>query len=273
MKFTYGSELEFTDADRRLITLPEGCKYSEKEVTLVNSDGSAVNSTPTSKNWRGGEINTPPTYTIKEQLALLKTCLKSLKKHDAGINYRCNFQTHIGLPPEHHNLESLKAILSYTRDNWEDMLWATCGKGMFVKNPDMPHHTWLHYKEKFAPDWRYQFLINAKDMIDLQVSFCKDRSGKIIPMTFNRYVMNVHSFFKTQSIEMRGYWATLDINEMEHCLKFHHLYIEQALTDRVPVKEYIGHFKFPKELPYDPELEAGYQKTRVGKPGYGDPKA
>lgn len=264
--FSHGLEIEAVDFDRREIVLPEGCSFNQKEVTLVNSCGRAVNSRKDSTFFIGGEINTKPTTTYREQLKVAEKCLKLLKEQSATINYRCNLHAHIGLAPELRTLKNLKKIQDYAFKHFDVILRATMGEGQFTRNPDMPAETWHHYKERMVPEWKHQHLMNSTSLKDFQMGFFKNKAGTHAPLTFMRQGINTHSFFKTFTIEGRIFWATLDLDEIENIMMFMELFVEQALTDQIPVKEYIHSFSFPKELPFSIDLEKGFQKTKVQKP-------
>lgn len=268
--FSYGLEIEFVDADRRNILLPEGCSFNTKEVTLVNSNGIAVDSTKNSKNWLGGEINTSPTEDIAEQLNVAYKCLKLLKQHNATVNYRCNLHAHVGLPPELQTLDTLKKVQKYAFDNYEDTLLLTMGRGQYNKKPEYPVSFWSHYKERMVPEYKHNFLLQAKDLKDFQMSFFKSKEGKHSPMTFMRQGVNTHSFFKTKTIEFRIFWATLDLEEIKACLEFSDFFVFNAImADKPkPVKSYYKYFegRFPKELPFSLTLEKSFQATKVPKP-------
>lgn len=268
MDFTIGYELDFNSADRRKINLPDGCRFSQVEVTNVNSDGSACDSRSVNpKTWLGGEINTPPTRRIKDQLKIIESCLEELEKNGADHNYRNRIQPHIGLPSKFQNLESLKKIQKYLFENFEDTIKITMPHTQVPKPKEIPIGCWLSiYCEKTVSPWRHQFIMDAKDIKDFQMSFFKDKTGKHSGLSFHRQYVNVHSFFKTRSIEGRAFYGSLSLRYIEECIKFHYLFIEQALTDQIPVKEYIGDFDFPPELPFDLELEKGFMATKVKPP-------
>ena len=94
---TYGLEIEAVDFSRLDVKLPKGCSWAPKEVTLINSNGVAVDSTKKSRNFLGGEINTRPTGSAHKQVKIAKKCFKRLKAEGATVNYRCNLQSHIVL--------------------------------------------------------------------------------------------------------------------------------------------------------------------------------
>jgi hypothetical protein len=228
----------------------------------------AVNSLKNSINCRGGEINTQPTQSIGEQVKVAEKCLKLLKIAGATINYRCNTHTHIGLPPELQTVEVLKKIQEYAFRHFEPLILLTMGRGQFDKKPEYPVAFWSHYKERMVPQYKHDFLMASETLKDFQLGFFKSKEGKHAPLTFMRQLVNTHSFFKTKTIEYRGFWGSMDIDEIRNCLEFHDLLIDVALnspnaclTDFWPKSK-----RLPKELPFNLQLEQGFQSTKVAKP-------
>lgn len=259
--FTFGLELEFVDCSR-LVELPKGCSWNKKELTLVNSDGTA--SIPTSENnLKGGEVNTVPTRTIAEQVDMAKKTIETLREAgDVGINYRCNTQVHIGLPKNLHSVHYYKKLVSYFQDNFEDHIRITMGNPQ--KKLEMPRNTWLHYKERKYPDWYAENIMNAETLEAMRDAFFTEKSGRVTNrMIVKRAMVNFNMIFKTGSIEFRGFWGTMDYVEISNCIKFCVEFVYHALTHRVPIREWGENFgPFPKELPFIPELEEGFQKTK-----------
>lgn len=272
MSYTYGLEIEAVDFDRRKVKLPKGCGWAGKEVTLVNSNGLACDSTKKSKNFLGGEINTPPTDNIDKQLKIAKKCFKRLKSNGATINYRCNIQSHVGgwFPEddEVETLKRLKAIQSYAFENFESFINMTMGEGQFKKKPEYPISFWAHYKERMLQDWKHKFLMESESLQDFRKAMFFSKKGTHAPMTFARQAINTHSFFKTKTIEFRFFWASLNLKETESILNFSKDFMDDALGSQSRVKKIIKKYDgaFPKELPFNLELENGFQATKVKKP-------
>lgn len=269
--YTYGLELEAIDFNRGDVILPRGCEWSKTEVTLVNSNGLAVDSTGRTKNWLGGEINTPPTESLEEQFTIAEKCLKSLKKAGAQVNYRCNTQGHVGSwasEDEKELLLQLKKIQSYAFENFDLFIRMTMGSGQFVKRPEYTRGFWSHYKERMSPAWRNQMLMDSESIDEFRRCFCYSKTRKHIPLTFSRQGINIHSFFKTQTVEFRIFWGTLEIDHVKTILQFCSAFMDDALGNQDSAKDIFHYFSgsFPDELPYDHSLEKGYNLTKVNKP-------
>ena len=96
MTLTYGWELEFVDQRRSVLAplLPLTASFSKREITLINSNGLAVDSGLGAAHDWGGEINTVPYRGLKPAISLAKQIYKILCENDAQSNYRCNTQFH-----------------------------------------------------------------------------------------------------------------------------------------------------------------------------------
>ena len=265
-------ELEAVDFNRGNIVLPEGCSWALKEVTLVNSNGIAVDSRKHSKNLFGGEINTPPTFTIKEQLKIAEDCLKALKKDGATVNYRCNTQTHVGgwddPNSEKETLKRLKAVQQYAFNNYKPLLLLTMGKGQWEKKDHYPTSFWSHYKERMVPAWKHKYLMEAKTLNEFRKAMFFSKAGTHAPLCFMRQGINTHSFFKTQTIEFRIFWGTLDIEHIKKMLQFSKAFMDDALGSQDAFNYLVEYFRnsFPPENEFNQELETGFIQTRVAKP-------
>lgn len=271
MRFTYGLEIEAVDFNRDEIKLPEGCLYSAREVTLVNSNGVAVDSSFKTKSSVGGEINTPATQSIEEQIIIAKKCLKLLIQGGATINYRCNAQAHVGgwdSEDERETLDRIKKIHQYCYRHYDRMLMLTMGEGQFKKKPEYPIGFWSHYKERMFPEWKHNFLMSAKSLKEYRDAHSFVKDGSMNSRTFSRQGVNTHSYFKTKTVEFRIFWATLDIKHIQNMLDFVTVIVEDALGNGDCYLDIEKTFKgaFPPEQPFSLELEKGFQKTKVEKP-------
>ena len=88
---TFGFELEFADADKLLLSLPAGYKWTDNKLTMMNnSDGSAV----THHGQYGGEINTRPYHYTEEDLAELRDFIQSLRDAGGYLMWNEGFDAH-----------------------------------------------------------------------------------------------------------------------------------------------------------------------------------
>jgi hypothetical protein len=264
---TVGLEMEFADIWRNEITLPEGCKWAPDEKIVVNSDGRAWDCRPKSDYLRGGEINTPPTKTIKEQMKVVEKSLKLVeinifKNGGNPLNYRTMLHTHVGIPKEEITLELLKKLQDYGYRNFDRMkkitmngqprkkMWAAC---------------WAANEEKMVTDWKHEYLMNAKTIQEFRDAFFYSKAGKKAHVTFFRQGFNVYSLFKHGTIEFRIFWQTMEASQIKTALEFSHNVIEDALGKQdsfYQIEEYYLQKIFPPQIDFDPVLEEGFQKTK-----------
>ena len=89
---TFGYELEFADADKTLIDLPAGYKWTDNKMTMMNnSDGSSV----THSGKFGGEINTRPYNYSEEDLEELKNFIQQIKDAGGYLMWNEGFDAHL----------------------------------------------------------------------------------------------------------------------------------------------------------------------------------
>lgn len=108
---TYGAEHELADWDA-WGGLPEGYDRDRRDVTMVNSNGIAVD--PRARLYRyGGEVQTPPTTGPAGQGAALEVFL--LLFPCASVNYRSNLHIHVRVPGLVRDLRALKRLAAYNQ--------------------------------------------------------------------------------------------------------------------------------------------------------------
>jgi hypothetical protein len=107
--WTYGAEHEWVDWDRRLGT--GECALDEEDITMVNSNGIAVD--PRGELYPyGGEITTPPYTSVEEAVAHTAEIVAALQPAPQ-FNYRSNLHVHVRIPGLVGDLEALKTVLSF----------------------------------------------------------------------------------------------------------------------------------------------------------------
>lgn len=270
--YSYGLEIEAIDFMRDSIQLPDGCTWSKKETTLVNSNGLAVDTTNKSKNMLGGEINTVPTIGIDDQMIVAEKCLKLLKGQGANINYRCNMQTHVGNFYDPYDdadtLLRLKVLQQYAFDHFDKFMMMTMGPGQFTKKPEYSRAFWSHYRERMVKRWKHDLIMSVESLAEYRVSLCFTKNRTVVPLSYTRQGINIHKFFFTGTVEFRIFWATLEADDIRTMLEFSKLFMDDALGKQDSADDIVEYFtgKFPPELSFQPELEEGYEKTKVPKP-------
>ena len=111
--FTYGVELEYGDS-YRFNELPTGAKWNDKDNTCVSTTGIAND--PLGLLYKyGGEINTKPTDTVKEQIEHI-AAINAMLQPAPVVNYRSNLHIHVRVPGLKDDLDSCKKLLRYINE-------------------------------------------------------------------------------------------------------------------------------------------------------------
>lgn len=296
---TFGAELEWSDIDRT-IDIPEELgswegprvagRYLGSEIDIVNTRGewAGVATDPLAIDCPvGGEIHTVPSATTASQLFRIMRILDLFPT----VNVACpnHGHIHVGIPGilEQENLELLKNIFRYLKDNEGDILDYCCG----LTRDDI-----RDIQNSHLEDWVKDYLLcgDAKminpevyDLVEeartpeqilgiLSVLPCYDY--RFSPDTYkrepylsensHRTAVNVFNLTKMGSIEFRCFRASLNPEEILSCLEFSRLVTIEALKgkDGSPVDKILfdHHFTFPR-INFNESLALGWQKTRQTK--------
>jgi hypothetical protein len=269
--WTYGAEHEWGDVDQSK-GLPEGYGWDRRDITMVNSNGIAVD--PKGKSYKfGGEINTPPTKTIKGQVACLVELLEWFP--EAAVNHRSNLHIHIRVPGLKDDLESCKKVQRYVADN----------KGYLdiIEPIPKPDHSKFEgedeydgairrYKRRMVSHHKtltngtYRLQQKATTMEEFYAAEApKDsKTGKPMFHLAPRCAVNMRQFLETDTIEFRHFPGTLKPELLGNCLRWCRDFLIQALSDNpVPAVQLFeqGGYVFPKFPKYIHWREVGYRMT------------
>ena len=273
--FTYGVELEYADVLYGQ-PLPEGCTWNDKDNTIVNSNG--VANDPKGILWKyGGEINTIPTYTVKEQVRIIDE-INNMLNPKPTINYRCNLHIHVRVPNLKDDLEYVKKLYRYIRRYYPqayDLI-----EQIPIPNPNiMTAEEYEGAKKRFKrrkrshqyflPEHRAEIMMNAKTTQEFFESHThKDKNGNPAWFQTPREGINLRQMWEsTNTIEFRHFPGTVNSEEMRSCLTWCREMLNAALNTGEPPSVLITNvnYKFPKFEPYDHKLELIYRQTNFDK--------
>lgn len=284
MTWSYGAELELSDWDTRL-GLPQNlddlhlfdCKMrgsiSSEDYTQVNSNGIAVD--PKRRIYEfGGEVQTPPTWTIVGQIKYLNLFLAM--HPNATINYRSNLHLHIRVPGLKDDLSALKQI---TRFNHE---WLRKRKILDMIEP-IPEPSPFDYKQaalegakkRYRRRKRSHHTTLAPNRIEAQLAATTlqeffeaevpKKGGKPFWTAQPRCAVNIRQLLQTDTIEFRHWPGTLDGEELKSCFLWCDGYLKMALgimnCSPYELWRELRNRKFPKFLPYIHWMEERHQRT------------
>jgi len=270
--WTYGAEHEWGDHDIRK-TLPLGFARDTHDITIVNSNGIAND--PKGKLYNfGGEINTPPSNTMEEQVDYL-TILKSILP-EATVNYRSNLHIHIRVPGLGDDLNLLKQVQSYIHNHMRLAL------SVIEPIPKPMEHQYEDASEYAGAQrrWRrrkvsHQTLLtperlsrqleatSVEEFYQLEVPWSK----KGVPQWHfqPRLCVNLRQHRETDTVEFRHFPGTLNEDQMANALRWCHDFMIGALVE-MPIEDVLdrGGFRvmdMPKFEPYNHAMECNYRAT------------
>lgn len=267
---TYGAEHEWADWPLKT-KLPKGYGRDVKDITIVNSNGIAND--PTGRYYGfGGEINTPPTTSINDQVACM-TQLKNLLP-TATINYRSNLHLHTHLPGLKDDLETLKQVQQYIHTHMpaclkhiqpmpkpekekDEMMFEYHGHLRRWRRRRVSHQTLLTQKRLAIQ----LAATNTTEFFNLEPP--QSKAGKPLWHCQPRVCVNLRQLLETETIEFRHFAGTMDETELEYCLNWCRDFLIAAVNN-TPIEELLSKYetdKFPKFPRYDDFLERRYRAT------------
>jgi hypothetical protein len=268
--FTYGVELEYGDS-YRFGKLPEGAQWNDKDNTCVSTTGIANDPLGLLYQY-GGEINTKPTNTIAEQIEHIKEINAALNPAPV-VNYRSNLHIHVRVPGLKDDLENCKKLLRYITEFQQlafDIVETIPVPNKSMLAPEV--YEWELKRMKRRKKSHQYKLPESRVAAMLNTTTTQEFYEEHAPLTDKgrmwyfspRAGINLRQMWEeTNTIEFRHFPGTLDMVEMESCIRWCRDFIDAALnTEKTPTEIFWEtSFKFPKFQPYEYETEQIYQWT------------
>lgn len=274
MEATFGAEYELGDVDRT-VELPEGALWNFKDHSIANSTGIA-NDEKAKLYTLGGEINTVPTASIQEQLAIWQGIVKCQER--IHINHRTNLHLHIHVPGLREDLGALKRLMRYVQEH-QDRVYQLVEP---IEAPDRANFfTEASYQGALAR-YKRRLISHQNRLKPKQVEAClaaetpeefinghapKDKNGKPLWALAVRGGINLSQLRETNTIEFRHFTPTLDIDELESCFEWVYAFVRAALETGESVDEIYAkrRWKFPPFAPYDHDIDVIFRWTDLEK--------
>lgn len=273
--WTYGAEFEFSDWPRDRELPAGGWSLDERDVTMVNSNGIAVD--PKGISYRfGGEFKTPPCSSSSSLAELLAGLLKVYP--ECAVNYRSNLHVHIRVPGLRDDLAMLKRIAFF---NWthlkgllEDLVEPIprpttkeypkaedfAGAMRRYRRRRVSHHTVIplqrvsHQLEATTVDQFHEFEVPWSHKLKAPQWQCQPRQA-----------VNLRQLRETDTIEFRHFPGTLDQAELrvaaDWCCDYLRCAMEEHDDPRLMFKELYADRQFPTFQPYVHWMEKRYRAT------------
>lgn len=270
--WTYGCELELSDWDRR-IPLPPGMVIDPQDVSMVNSNGIAVDPTGASYGY-GGEICTAPTSTIDGQVNQL-TKIIVLHERNVTVNYRSNLHVHVRVPGLRNDLAMLKKVLRFNMEWLPRVLdviepipipkpsdsnsrAAYDGARRRYRRRVQSHHhkpTMLAHQQLIARTPKAFFLAGVP----------KRRDGQPMWGAAARDAVDLKQLLQTDTVEFRHFPGTLNQIRLSHCVEWCRDWMLMATgqLERSPIHHLDALYRrdFPTFHEYNHDLEVKYRAT------------
>lgn len=290
---TFGLELEWSDIDRK-VDIPEELGEWEGPKIAGFAMGSEIDIVNTKGRWRGhgtdplcincpvgGEIHTQPSSTIETQMIrfmrimdLFPTVCTACPNHG---------HIHVGIPGIKSNLNLIKNMFRYLKENELDLMKACCGYGSVeheeVVNSDLEE--WVK-SYLLVGDGKqlnpvvYSMVESAKSVSEvlcilneipaIDYDWITDEGR--LTVCSHRTCLNMFNLTKGETVEFRIFRSTINPVELYSSLYMSKRFVEEALKGQngKPVIEILkeGNFKFAK-LNFDEDLARGWQETRSTK--------
>lgn len=269
---TFGAEYEFGDI---LTTdLPDGLSWNGKDYSIVSSTGIA-NDPKRQLYSRGGEINSKPTASVGEQLEMFK---KLMVMHpEAQVNHRTNLHLHVRVPGLSEDLCSLKKLLAFVHRTQSQVYDAIeqipePKKEQFQSIEEYKGALKRFRRRKVShqyavPDERVKRALEAETVEEFLAAHAPvDSKGKPAWGLTTRAGINLLQLKETDTIEFRHFTCTKDVQELASCFVWVNKYIQGAF-EGATVNQLMSTyaFRFPPFLPYNHDMEVGYQYTNFDK--------
>lgn len=274
--WTFGVEHEWADWPTSR-PLPPGFGRDRKERTIVNSSGVACDPRDELHDL-GGEITTPPTETIEEQVELLGVL--RARYPEATVNYRSCLHVHVRIPGLRENLEALKRISVYTHRELPPALpfLAPFERPVRRGPGDEAGEEYSLALRAFDHLLRLRRRLLSETTLDRQLAATtvdeffdaeapKAEDGRPLHHLQPRTAVNLRQLRDTDTVEFRHYAGTLDPDELDAALRWARGYLVAAILGApfaVLYRPARARARMPTPAPIDPWLEARYRRTARG---------
>jgi hypothetical protein len=256
---SWGCELEFGDVDRNL-TLPKelgSWNYFETDIVNQREPFWGIASDPNGIDPPfGGEINTRPTKTWKEQLVIIEKLIQFFIDNKCEPTVSCVSNTHVHANIGQNFRPMMDRLLDYTEKNQKFFVDLVYDKQFHVEMEETQTALeYLNYDSgRLIEEQKFELLRKHKKFFDV---------FKIGKNSNDRYAINFQSLKYNQTVEFRCFRATLDMKELANCFKICELFLTCALNNGPNLESIsaIKHLAFPK-LNYDHSLYTSWETTK-----------
>ena len=280
-RLSFGTELELADVDcSRPIPsdigawecgdkMNENGYYLGKETCIMNSDGTVVDPDKI-KCTKGGEIHVVPSYSIDTLIERIGKIFELFP--EAKMFLPGKMHIHVGI--EDWDLEDVKNLYRYTKDNDVDLMDAMCSHEFMDKllndnrvSEDLRQHylssrRTVHNPKCFEKiedfdtlkEMKYWWGVKCLYHFPKPMIIYKDLM-KASKQGIRVQSVHIQHLLCHNTIEFRNFAPSMNLEELYNCLLVAKRYTEEALNypNSKPLKEWINEYKLP-EWDYDAQI-------------------
>lgn len=271
--WTYGAEHELSDWPRHARALPAGWKLDERDVTMVNSNGIAVDPRGITYD-RGGEFNTPPTANPEGQAALLAELLRLFP--ECTVNYRSNLHLHVRIPGLREDLAALKQIARFNAEHLPRLLQVLepipRPTRLAFPAPEELEGALRRYRRRLVS--HHTVVRGLRLAAQLAAATTQEFFEREVPWSESlgrpqwqcqpRQAVNLRQLRETDTVEFRHFPGTLDPAELATCARWCGDYLACALRDGDPMALFHSEYDrrpWPQFPAYVHWMEVRYRAT------------
>lgn len=280
---TYGIELEWADVDRSIDIPPEWGVWDESDVTVMNSDGTAIDiKKRRSDKVVGGEINATPTSSTEELYQNIVNMYDLLKPtfFDPSAEKRVftnHTHVHVTAPGLTEDVEAAKKLLVYANQviEFANKTWSFLPPATDEQRADpevykaykrysAQHRAWCNRK---LPDHFVEKALETDNLKDFNLAHfpISSKTGKHLLSFSTRPGLNVRSLWKHGTVEFRFFPTPERVEQYRDMIEFSQQLFIAGLTDQKPVEDIYGsrEWDLPSFPPFDYELYVTYMETKT----------
>ena len=271
--YTWGYEIEWGDVDRK-IQIPENLgkwEFAETDIVNIREPFKYIACDPLGLEPDfGGEINTKPTKTWKEQVDRILEIYDIFIQNGNEPSASCvnHGHLHVFVPGLKDDIESLKKLISYIKNNQEDVI-EHCYQFKDILGMSSCKGAKMYLKfdgGRKMPDYMCDNIINlAEDFNHFIKLHAAGKDGISMGRPF-RYAINTYCMKHTGTIEFRCFRSTTNREEIESQFKFVEKFIDAALNDGPSVEQILAEetYTFP-QFKWNINEYLGWEQTKYNK--------
>jgi hypothetical protein len=267
--YTYGFEIEWGDIDRTL-EIPSHLgtwEYAEIDVVNIHEPYKYIAVDPLGIDPpMGGEINTRPSKTWKEQTDLIMEIYQLFVDNGDSPSSSCvnHGHLHVHVPELKNDIDALKRLIKYIKNNQAITIKRLYNfrKNLIMEKMDVDYDYLQIDGGDPMPNKVCDNIINNSKNFDDFIEYHyspKELQGEMPPQ---RYAINTYIMQYTNTIEFRCFRSSTNRKHIEDQFRFVEKFMDAALNGGPNVKQILSEYdyEFPPFV-FNRAEYIGWQKT------------